>query len=54
MVTDLIDTESKQWNRELIIFAFEEGEANRILSVPLAVTPQEDALVWSGEGQVSS
>ncbi|KAA3487455.1 hypothetical protein EPI10_031278 [Gossypium australe] len=48
-VAKLIDTNKRIWKRELIANTFSEGDAEKILRIPLAQEPHDDFLVWSGE-----
>ncbi|KAG8490621.1 hypothetical protein CXB51_013849 [Gossypium anomalum] len=48
-VTELIDTNKRIWKRELIVNTFLEGDAKKILRIPLAQEPHDHFLVWSGE-----
>ncbi|MBA0783455.1 hypothetical protein Gotri_001164 [Gossypium trilobum] len=49
MVADLIYEDSRQWKRDIIEIAFDEVNANRIMSIPLAKSPYTDLLIWRGE-----
>ncbi|KAA3454812.1 reverse transcriptase [Gossypium australe] len=48
-VAELIDNQSREWNREVIRHTFAADEADRILRIPLARIPHEDFRAWSGE-----
>ncbi|KAA3462679.1 reverse transcriptase [Gossypium australe] len=48
-VVELIYSQSREWNREVISHTFAADEADRILRIPLAKIPHEDFLAWSGE-----
>ncbi|KAA3471107.1 reverse transcriptase [Gossypium australe] len=48
-VTELINSNEREWNRELIGNTFPEAEAELILRIPLAMEPHEDLLAWNGE-----
>ncbi|TYJ01349.1 hypothetical protein E1A91_A13G147600v1, partial [Gossypium mustelinum] len=49
MVADLIYEYSRQWKRDKIENTFDEVDANRIMSIPLAKTPHANFLIWRGE-----
>lgn len=49
-VSQLIDHSSREWKTEVINGTFHTADAKRILSIPLAWTPVNDALAWGGEG----
>lgn len=44
-IVELINNETKEWKKELIIEIFGEAKVERILHVPLVVVPHEDELV---------
>ncbi|KAA3476902.1 reverse transcriptase [Gossypium australe] len=48
-VPELINSNEREWNRDLIGNTFPEAEAELILRIPLAMEPHEDLLVWNGE-----
>ncbi|KAA3460789.1 reverse transcriptase [Gossypium australe] len=48
-VADLIDSNTRKWKTDLILNTFEEREAERILCIPLPLSPFEDFVVWTGE-----
>ncbi|KAA3460897.1 reverse transcriptase [Gossypium australe] len=48
-VAELINSNEREWNRELIGNTFPEAKAELILRIPLAMEPHEDLLVWNGE-----
>ncbi|KAA3458643.1 reverse transcriptase [Gossypium australe] len=48
-VAELIDSNSREWNRELVVDTFPKEVADLILWISLAVAPHEDFLVWNGE-----
>ncbi|KAA3466682.1 reverse transcriptase [Gossypium australe] len=48
-VAELIDSQSRKWNKEVIRHTFAADEADRILRIPLAKVPHEDFRAWSGE-----
>ena len=52
-VADLIDADSGWWNVYLLESCFLPFEAQKIKSIPLCLTPQEDTLIWpkSKDGQ---
>ncbi|KAH1047199.1 hypothetical protein J1N35_037983 [Gossypium stocksii] len=54
-VNHLIDTETNTWKSEIVRRLFDEGQSNRILSIPLACQDTQDMLVWKHEasGQYS-
>ncbi|KAG8503629.1 hypothetical protein CXB51_001809 [Gossypium anomalum] len=49
MVEDLIERDSRQWNKGLIHNTFSEIDAERILRIPLVRVVHEDFQVWKGE-----
>lgn len=49
LVSDLIDEESRQWNRELISACFERSVAQKILGIPILIRLPFDKLVWYWE-----
>lgn len=49
LVSDLIDEDTKQWNRDLISSCFERDVAQQIVSIPLSFRLPPDSLVWKGE-----
>ncbi|MFQ6667116.1 hypothetical protein Gotur_033240 [Gossypium turneri] len=49
VVVDLINEESKTWNRDLIVNTFNTDIARKILRISLSKTAQEDIQVWRGE-----
>lgn len=57
-VSELIDSNARIWNRELIDNTFSTVDAGKILRIPLACTLHDDLLVWgcdhSGEFSVRS
>ncbi|KAA3462318.1 reverse transcriptase [Gossypium australe] len=48
-VAELIKSDVREWNRELISNTFSEAEAEMIFRIPLATGPHEDLMVWKGE-----
>ncbi|KAA3483968.1 reverse transcriptase [Gossypium australe] len=48
-VAELISSNNKEWNRELILNNFPAEVANLILRIPLVQEPHDDFLAWSGE-----
>jgi len=48
-VSELIDADTKQWNRELILSCFERNVAGHILSIPLSMRLPSDKMVWNWE-----
>ena len=46
IVADLLEVESGWWNRALIDRNFLPFEAQKIKSIPICTTPQEDILIW--------
>ncbi|KAA3458589.1 reverse transcriptase [Gossypium australe] len=48
-VAELISSNNREWNRELILNTFPAAVADLILRIPLATEPHEDLLAWSGE-----
>ncbi|KAA3477308.1 reverse transcriptase [Gossypium australe] len=48
-VADLIKSNEREWNKELISNTFPEVEAELILRIPLANEPHEDVMAWKGE-----
>ncbi|XP_052488006.1 uncharacterized protein LOC105773801 [Gossypium raimondii] len=49
VVADLINEESRTWNRDLIISTFNTDITRKILQLPLSKTIHEDIQVWRGE-----
>ncbi|KAA3479130.1 reverse transcriptase [Gossypium australe] len=49
LVADLIEANTRRWNRELIENTFPEHTAQKILQIPLAEEVHEDFQVWRGE-----
>ncbi|KAA3453752.1 reverse transcriptase [Gossypium australe] len=48
-VAELIKSDMREWNKELISNTFLEAEAEMIFRIPLATVPHDDLLVWKGE-----
>ncbi|KAA3466902.1 reverse transcriptase [Gossypium australe] len=48
-VADLINSNEREWNRELIVNTFPEDVADLILQIPLLLERHEDFLAWNGE-----
>ncbi|KAA3462420.1 reverse transcriptase [Gossypium australe] len=48
-VAELINSNEREWNRDLIGNTFPKAEAELILRIPLAMELHEDLLVWNGE-----
>ncbi|KAA3461726.1 reverse transcriptase [Gossypium australe] len=48
-VAELINCQTREWNREVIDYTFEADEAEKILRIPLAKHPNVDLLAWRGE-----
>ena len=46
MVADLIDENTGWWNGRLLDSCFLPFEAQKIRSIPICFTPQEDILIW--------
>ena len=46
MVADLIDESTGWWNGRLLDSCFLPFEAQKIRSIPICFTPQEDILIW--------
>jgi len=46
VVADLLEVESGWWNGALIDRNFLPFEAQKIKSIPVCITPQEDILIW--------
>jgi hypothetical protein len=49
LVLDLIDAESRQWNKELISACFDRSVAQQIYSIPLSFRLPPDKLIWHWE-----
>jgi hypothetical protein len=47
-VGELIDKESKEWNKSLLENIFSEEESKLILALPISQTGQEDIQLWRG------
>jgi hypothetical protein len=45
-VSSLIDEETRNWNEGIILSLFSEGDAEKILQVPLSSTPCDDFPSW--------
>ncbi|KAA3457419.1 reverse transcriptase [Gossypium australe] len=48
-VAELINSNDREWNRELILNTFPGAVADLILRIPLASEPHADLMAWSGE-----
>ncbi|KAA3470487.1 reverse transcriptase [Gossypium australe] len=48
-VADLINCQTREWNREVVEYTFGADEADKILRIPLAKYPHDDLLAWRGE-----
>ncbi|KAA3486789.1 reverse transcriptase [Gossypium australe] len=48
-VADLIDRNSREWDRVLIVNTFPADVADLILQIPLSLEPHEDFPAWRGE-----
>ncbi|KAK5845334.1 hypothetical protein PVK06_001506 [Gossypium arboreum] len=48
-VSDLINKENNTWKPDIIQSLFEEEQLKRILTIPLANSRPQDALVWRGD-----
>ncbi|KAA3462867.1 Zinc finger, CCHC-type [Gossypium australe] len=48
-VAELISSNEREWNKELIVNTFPADVAELILRIPLSMEPHEDFLAWSGE-----
>ena len=48
-VSELIDDDTKQWKRELILSCFERDVAGQILSIPISMRLPPDKMVWNWE-----
>ncbi|KAG8485777.1 hypothetical protein CXB51_019141 [Gossypium anomalum] len=49
IVTYLIDANTRKWKTKLIYNTFLEKDAERILCIPLSMSPHEDHLIWHSE-----
>jgi hypothetical protein len=49
LVSNLIDPDTKQWDRGLIYSTFNHAEAKQILSIPISQRSPEDKLIWHWE-----
>jgi hypothetical protein len=49
LVSNLIDPDTKQWDRGLIYSTFNHAEAKQILSIPISQRSSEDKLIWHWE-----
>lgn len=48
-VSALIDEDTKQWKRDLILDSFNPFEAQQILNIPISLRLPEDQLIWHWE-----
>ncbi|MBA0876765.1 hypothetical protein Goshw_005772 [Gossypium schwendimanii] len=48
-VAELIDSNTRKWRTESIHNTFTEGDAERILCIPLSMNAHKDHIVWQGE-----
>ncbi|KAA3474808.1 reverse transcriptase [Gossypium australe] len=48
-VAELINSQIREWNREVIDYTFGADEAEKIICIPLAKIPPDDLLAWSSE-----
>lgn len=46
LVSELIDAQSRQWNREIIFSCFSHYEAQQIINIPISNRLPEDKLIW--------
>ncbi|KAK2447871.1 putative mitochondrial protein [Trifolium repens] len=49
LVSTLIDSDTKQWNRELVVQSFYPHEAKQILSIPISQRLPADKMIWHYE-----
>jgi hypothetical protein len=49
LVSDLIDEQTRQWNRSLIFNSFSNDEALKIVSTPLSFSLPADKIIWHWE-----
>lgn len=49
MVRDLIDSDTKQWKRDLIFASFNIFEAQQIVNLPISLRLPHDKLIWHWE-----
>lgn len=49
IVDRLIDNQNRNWRSDLVNYTFNAVDAERILSIPLAMDPHDDEIAWSGE-----
>lgn len=47
-VSELINTETREWKQQVIQQLYEPSIANEILAIPLGQQPQLDMLLWTG------
>ncbi|KAA3483545.1 reverse transcriptase [Gossypium australe] len=48
-VAELINCQTREWNREVVEYTFEADEADKILRIPLGKYPHDDLLAWKGK-----
>ncbi|KAA3455882.1 reverse transcriptase [Gossypium australe] len=48
-VADLIDSNTRKWNEELVRHTFTGSDAEKILCIPLSRFPHEDFVIWCEE-----
>ncbi|KAA3483188.1 reverse transcriptase [Gossypium australe] len=48
-VAELINCQTREWNREVVEYTFGADEADKILRIPLAKYPHDDLMAWRGE-----
>lgn len=46
---ELIDYDTKQWNRDLIFHSFNNYAAHQIIKIPLSMRQPEDKIIWHWE-----
>ncbi|XP_058748529.1 uncharacterized protein LOC131621495 [Vicia villosa] len=53
IVDGVIDPDQRQWRKDLVLSAFNDYEANQILSISISYRLPEDKLIWYDEKNVS-
>ncbi|KAA3459814.1 reverse transcriptase [Gossypium australe] len=48
-VADLLESNTRKWNEDLVRNTFTERDAENILCIPLSRTPHEDLVIWREE-----
>lgn len=47
-VSELVDTDTRTWNQQLISGIFDESEANLICKIPISASGCPDKVIWQG------